>query len=107
VVANWAIWLVFAVEYAAIMIFAPLKKAAMRAHLLEAADRESSSGVIGSAVRKAAGVRRECGRADARPLFHEESLRRLNSESADLRGQHRDSTVSQITHISHDRIRRS
>jgi voltage-gated potassium channel len=36
-IANWVIWAVFVVEYAAIMIYAPRKEAALRAHWLEAA----------------------------------------------------------------------
>jgi voltage-gated potassium channel len=36
-VANWAIWLVFVVEFAAVLVVAPRKGAALRAHWLDAA----------------------------------------------------------------------
>lgn len=36
-VANWCIWVIFAVEMAAVLTFAPRKKAALRAHWLDAA----------------------------------------------------------------------
>jgi hypothetical protein len=34
-VANWVIWAVFAIELAAVLIVAPRKKAALRAHWLD------------------------------------------------------------------------
>jgi voltage-gated potassium channel len=36
-VANWVIWAVFAIEFAAVLIVAPRKMAALRAHWLDAA----------------------------------------------------------------------
>ena len=36
-VANWLIWAVFAVEIAVVLVVAPRKRAALRAHWLDAA----------------------------------------------------------------------